>query len=66
MKRISIQEFVAEKGQTESAALLGITQGAVSKALRKGRAIFVICRDDGTYEAEETKPFPSQPQRAAS
>ncbi|OEC43145.1 hypothetical protein A7D27_10015 [Pseudomonas sp. 1D4] len=60
MKRISIQEFVAEKGQTESAALIGVTQGAISKALRKRRDIYVICLDDGTYAAEEVRPFPSQ------
>ncbi|MGF6694784.1 hypothetical protein M2318_004873 [Metapseudomonas resinovorans] len=60
MKRISLSEFAAERGQTKAAELLGITQGALSKALRVGREIYVVCLDDGTCEAHELKPFPTQ------
>ena len=65
MTRITFKEFVQQKGQTEAALLLGITQGAVSKALRVGRDIYVHCLPDGAYSAEEVKPFPSQSKTAA-
>ena len=60
MKRIPFSDFVAEKGQESAASHLGVTQGAISKALRAGRALFVTMHDDGTFTAEETKPFPAQ------
>lgn len=65
MTRIPFKEFVADKGQTEAATLLGVTQGAISKALRVGRDIYVQLMPDGRYSAEEVKPFPSQPKTAA-
>ncbi|MGV8671333.1 Cro/CI family transcriptional regulator, partial [Pseudomonas aeruginosa] len=49
-----------EKGQAEAARLLGITPPAISKALRVGRAVFVTEHDDGTFTAEELRPFPFQ------
>ncbi|AUR80812.1 Cro/CI family transcriptional regulator [Pseudomonas aeruginosa] len=66
MHRISLKEFAAKKGQTKAAALLGLTQGALSKALRAGREIYVAENADGTFSAEETKPFPTQPSRAVA
>ncbi|MNO23688.1 Cro [compost metagenome] len=60
MKRIPFREFVEQKGQIEAAAALGVTQGAISKALRVGRDIYVTEHDDGTFTAEELRPFPSQ------
>lgn len=62
MRRITLNEFAIEKGQIEAAALLGLRQSSVSKALRVGRDIYVTEHDDGTYSAEEVKPFPSQSQ----
>ncbi|MCY1374164.1 Cro [compost metagenome] len=47
-------------GQTKAAALLGMSQGALNKALRVGREVYVVCHDNGSYEAHELKPFPSQ------
>ncbi|WP_443190938.1 Cro/CI family transcriptional regulator [Pseudomonas indica] len=61
MRRIPLNEFASEKGQVHAAALLGMSQGALSKALRVGRAVFVTEHADGSFSAEETRPFPSQP-----
>lgn len=60
MKRTPLTTFVDERTQEECAALLGCTQGAISKALRVGRSVFVTEHDDGTFSAEELRPFPSQ------
>lgn len=66
MNRIHIKEFVAEHGQTEAAVLLGMTQGALSKAIRVGRDVYVTKHEDGTYTAEEVRPFPSQHRPATN
>ncbi|BBP82859.1 hypothetical protein PHLH8_25010 [Pseudomonas sp. Pc102] len=66
MKQIPIKEFAKEKGQRNAATLLGLTQGALSKALRLERQIHVRLNDDGTYSAEEVKPFPSPSLRRSS
>ncbi|WP_313087203.1 Cro/CI family transcriptional regulator [Stutzerimonas nitrititolerans] len=60
MRRIPLKEFAEAKGQTEAAKSLGLTQGALNKALRVGREIYVIEHADGTHTAEELRPFPSQ------
>lgn len=60
MSRISLAEFAAKHGQQRSAEMLGVTQGALSKALRVGRNVFVIEMPDGSYAAEEVRPFPSK------
>ncbi|HHK4949754.1 TPA: Cro/CI family transcriptional regulator [Pseudomonas aeruginosa] len=66
MKRIHLKQFVADRGQVDSASLLGVTQGAISKALRVGRDIYVTEHDDGTFTAEELRPFPSQAKTQAA
>lgn len=35
-----------------------MTQGALSKALRVGRQVHVTTNPDGSYVAEEVRPFP--------
>ncbi|AZE53648.1 hypothetical protein C4K03_1477 [Pseudomonas synxantha] len=60
MNRVHIKEFANQLGQTEAAVLLGMTQGGLSKAIRVGRDVYVTKQDDGTYTAEEVRPFPSQ------
>lgn len=60
MRRIPLSEFAKEHGHTKAAQLLGCTQGAISKAIRLGRDVYVTALDDGTYSAEELRPFPSQ------
>lgn len=64
MRRIPLTEFAKEHGHTKAAQLLGCTQGALSKAIRVGRAVFVILEDDGSLSAEEQRPFPSQKSAA--
>ncbi len=66
MRRITLNKFAAEKGQTKAAALLGLRQGSLSKALRTGRDIYVTEHDDGTFSAEELRPFPSQAKTQAA
>ncbi|MDG9858530.1 hypothetical protein HBO32_30350 [Pseudomonas nitroreducens] len=66
MKRTHLKQFVADRGQVDSASLLGVTQGAISKALRVGRDIYVTEHDDGTFTAEELRPFPSQAKNQAA
>lgn len=66
MSRIPIQEFVNEHGQTKASKILGLSQGSLNKALRVGRRISVIKHDDGTFTAEELRPFPSQAKREAA
>ena len=60
MSRITLKQFAVEKGQTRAASLLGMSQGALNKALRVGRNIFVTELADGSFVAEEVRPFPSQ------
>jgi hypothetical protein len=62
MRRIPLSEFAAERGQTKAAEILGMTQGALSKAIRVGREIYVTCFDDGSCDAKEHRPFPSHIQ----
>ncbi|TRO14362.1 hypothetical protein EQ836_07775 [Ectopseudomonas mendocina] len=62
MRRIPLGEFAKKHGHTRAAELLGCTQGALSKAIRVGREVHVTEHEDGTYSAEELKPFPSQAQ----
>ncbi len=67
MRRIPLNDFITEKkGQVPVAELLGMSQGALSKALRVGRSIYVTEHDDGTLTAEEVRPFPSQPTKQPS
>lgn len=60
MRRIPLNEFATEKGQVQAATLLGMSQGALSKALRVGREVFVTEQEDGSWMGQEVRPFPSQ------
>ena len=60
MRRIPLSEFAKEHGHTKAAQMLGCTQGALSKAIRVGRDVFVTCDEDGSLSAQEQRPFPSQ------
>ncbi|MCF5225876.1 MULTISPECIES: Cro/CI family transcriptional regulator [Pseudomonas syringae group] len=62
MNRTPIKQFAAEFGQSEAAVLLGMTQGALSKAIRVGRDVYVTKNPDGSFSAEEVRPFPCQAQ----
>ncbi|ANI14454.1 hypothetical protein A9C11_10870 [Pseudomonas citronellolis] len=66
MRRIPLSEFAKEHGHTKAAQLLGCTQGAVSKAIRLGRDVYVSALEDGSFSAEELRPFPSQAKTQAA
>lgn len=56
MKIFSLSEYVRENGQVKAAAILGMTQGAVSQAVAKNRDIYIE-EKDGTASAYEIKRF---------
>ncbi|MEE4688804.1 Cro/CI family transcriptional regulator [Pseudomonas alliivorans] len=66
MQRIHLADFCKKYGQTGAAQRLVMTQGALSKALRLDRQIYVTEHEDGSFTAEEVKPFPSQIQAKRS
>lgn len=63
MNRIHLSDYVKEHGQTKTAEALDLTQGALSKALRAGRSIYIVTSSGGSVVAEEVKAFPSQSRR---
>lgn len=66
MRQMSLEKFAEEKGQTGAATALGMSQGALNKALRVGRKIVVTEHGKGVYSAEEVRPFPSQQPKTAA
>lgn len=57
MKIFSLSEYVRENGQAKAAAILGMTQGAVSQAVAKNRDIYIEEKDGATsaYEIKRLK-----------
>lgn len=66
MKKFPLTEMVDAKGKSFAAKALGVTVPAISKALTAERDIYVTEHDDGSYSAEELKPFPSQAKNQAA
>lgn len=62
----SLTEFAKEHGQEKAATLLGMTQGALSKALLRKRNIVVTALENGAFRAEERRPFPSKTAASAA
>lgn len=60
MNETPLDQFVAEKGQSEAARLLRVTAPAIHKALKAKRDIRVSELPGGSFEALEQRPFPSQ------
>lgn len=60
MSKVHLQDLVAEKGQVFVAKALGVSPPAISKAIRAQREILVTVHEDGSYEAQELRKFPSQ------
>jgi predicted transcriptional regulator len=65
MNRITLNDYVARHGQTKTAGLLGLSQGAISKMLRIGRAVFIVEHGDGSIEAVEERRIGKQQGNAA-
>ncbi|MBA6044052.1 Cro/Cl family transcriptional regulator [Pseudomonas sp. SWRI22] len=59
MKKTPLPELVEKIGQTAVAKALGVSSPAISKAIRAERDIQVQEHPDGTFTAEEVRPFPS-------
>lgn len=55
MTGIHIEEFLKSRTQSEVAAILDVTQGAVHQMVRDKRAIYFIPRQDGGYDHYEIK-----------
>jgi predicted transcriptional regulator len=67
MKKFSLGEYLAKEGtQQQLADALGIQQSAVSQMVRSGRNIEVCVHADGSIEANEIRPIPARPKRAAA
>jgi hypothetical protein len=60
VRQLTLSQFATEKGQTKAGNLLGMTQSSINKALQVGREVFVTEHADGSYTAEELRPFPVQ------
>lgn len=58
MTRVHLSEYAKSVGQERVAVALGVRQGAISKALKNKRKIYVLISDDGTVTAEELREFP--------
>ena len=63
VSNLHLKDFAKERGQPEAALLLGVTQGALSKAIRIGRNIVVTQEMDGSFTAEERRAFPARIER---
>jgi hypothetical protein len=66
MKKITLSDLVSEIGQAGAAKALGVSAPAIAKALSAGREIYVTKRADGSFSAEELRPFPSQTKPQAA
>lgn len=66
MKKTTLSVLVAERGQAAVAKALGVSAPAIAKALSTERVIFVTEHADGTFSAQELRPFPSQNPKAVA
>ncbi|WP_313462518.1 Cro/CI family transcriptional regulator [Pseudomonas nitroreducens] len=62
----TLSDFVDRHGQEGAAKALGLSQAAISKALKARRVILIISSQDGGFEAAELKRFPSGGRRPFS
>ena len=61
----TLKDYVSEIGQVRAGKHLGVTQIAISKAVRSGRSIFVQIAKNGKVSAYETKSFPAKKKSEA-
>ncbi|AGZ36558.1 MAG: Cro/CI family transcriptional regulator [Pseudomonas sp.] len=66
MTMVPLKDFAKGHGQPHAASLLGMTQGALSKAIRIGRTVYVTQQPDGSFAAIEVRSFPARHDREAS
>lgn len=65
MTMVLLKDFAKDHGQPHAASLLGMTQGALSKAIRIGRTVYVSQQEDGSFAAIEVRSFPARQDREA-
>jgi len=65
MNKTKLAGLVERLGQAGAAKALGVSPPAIAKAMLAGRDIYVTEHADGTFSAEEMRPFPSQKNQAA-
>lgn len=63
MTMVPLKDFAKGHGQPHAASLLGMTQGALSKAIRIGRTVYVTQQTDGSFAAIEVRSFPARHDR---
>ncbi|HGU6444649.1 TPA: Cro/CI family transcriptional regulator [Citrobacter amalonaticus] len=66
MMTLTLKDYASEVGQVRAGERLGVTQIAISKAVRSGRNIVVHVADDGKVSAFESKPFPAKSKKIKS
>lgn len=66
MMTLTLKDYASEVGQVRAGDRLGVTQIAISKAVRSGRNIIVQVADDGKVSAFENKPFPAKSKKIMS
>lgn len=66
MTMVPLKDFARGHGQPHAASLLGMTQGALSKAIRIGRTVYVTQQADGSFAAIEVRSFPARHDREAN
>ncbi|MGX1127340.1 Cro/CI family transcriptional regulator [Pseudomonas sp. HLS-6 TE3448] len=59
MKKTPLPDLVQRIGQSAVAKGLGVSAPAIAKALKAEREILVTEHEDGSFTAEEIKPFPA-------
>ena len=60
MSLLTLAQYAAQQSQDSASKLLGLSQAAVSKAIKAGRSIYVFHSDAGLAVAIELKPFPGK------
>ncbi|EMJ5494600.1 TPA: hypothetical protein SL599_000079 [Pseudomonas aeruginosa] len=59
---VPFRTFAEGRGQSEIAALIGVTQGSVSQMLSSDRAIWVRQLPDGSFRAYELREVGRKPR----
>lgn len=59
MEKISLPELVRRVGQADVARGLGVKPSSIAKAIKADRNIIVTVHENGAFQAEEVRKFPS-------
>lgn len=59
MHPVTLAQYVADQSQESASKRLGLSQAAISKAIKARRSIYVFVSETGTAAAVELKAFPA-------